>query len=130
MKKYTTGEMLDRLGINDVAINQKGYRVGYDHKGDLVTWDKNEKKPTVSDGHKFTLYYAWVKDDEWEINYHFVDFEEAQLAHANEKKTVVYVHDEETQYRFVHGEYGHFTKLANDGIGLDEITKGKWIIEN
>lgn len=130
MNKFTTAQMIERLGLEDVATNQDGFKVGYDHKGNLLMWDKSEEKPQNSEDNKFVIYYPWVKKDLWEINHHFVDFTEAQKAHAKDKKTVVYYHDEEMQYRFVYGEYGHFKQLADDGIGLDEITKGKWIIEN
>lgn len=130
MSKFTTAQMIEKLGLEDVAINQDGYKVGYDHKGNLLMWGENEDKPQNSEDNKFFIYYPWVKGDLWEINHHFVDFKEAQKAHTKDKKTVVYYHDEETQYRFVYGEYGHFKQLADDGIGLDEITQGKWIIEN
>lgn len=129
MPKLTTGQMIDQLGWNDTAVNQDGYKVGYDHKGNLLWWEKNEEKPGIKEGNEFAIYFFWVKDDTWEINHHFVDFEEAQRANAEDNKTVVYFHNEATQYRFVPGEYGHFQQLANDGIGLNELTKGKWIIE-
>lgn len=129
MTKLTTGQMIDKLGLEDIAINQDGYKVGYDSKGNLLMWDKNEEKPDCSESNNLIIYYPWVKHDSWKINYHFVDFEEAQYAHAKEGKTVVLYHSENLQYRFVYGEYGHFKQLANDGIGLDELTKGKWIIE-
>ncbi|KON87454.1 hypothetical protein AF332_11860 [Sporosarcina globispora] len=130
MEKLTTGQMIDRLGIDDTATNQDGYKVGYDHKGNLLMWGQHESKPDNREGNDFLVYLSWVKNDSWIINYNFVGFEEAQTAHANEKKTVIYWHDEETQYKFVYGEYGHFRQLANDGIGLEELTNGKWIIEN
>lgn len=122
--------MIDRLGLNDTAINQDGYKVGYDYKGNLLMWDKDKEKPDFKEGNEFGIYFPWVKNDKWEINYRFVGFDEAQKAHATEKKTVVYYHNEEMQYKFVYGEYGHFQQLASDGIGLDELTIGKWIIEN
>lgn len=121
--------MIDRLGIDDIAINQDGYKVGYDHKGNLLMWE-NEEKPKMKEGNEFRIWFPWVKNDKWEINHHFVNFEEAQLAHGKEKKTVIYYHDEHMQYKFVYGEYGHFKELANDGIGLHELTEGKWIIES
>lgn len=130
MEKYKTGEMLDKLGLEDVATNQDGYSVGYDHKGNLLMWGKGETKPENKEGNEFSVYFPWVKNDRWQINHNFVGFEEAQYAHAKQKKTVIYYHDEEMQYRFVYGEYGHFKQLANDGIGLNELTNGKWIIEN
>ncbi|PGP12581.1 hypothetical protein COA01_32720 [Bacillus cereus] len=129
MKKLTTGQMIDCLGLNDTAVNQDGYIVGYDHKGNLLLWSKGEKKPNNKESNEFNAYFPWIKKDLWEINYCFVGYEEAMEVHAKEKKTVIYAHDEETQYTFVHGEYGHFQQLANDGIGLSELITGKWIIE-
>lgn len=64
--KLTTGQMIDKLGINDIAINQKGWVVGYDHKGNLLTWDEGENKPQIQEGNEFHIYYPWVKDM-WEI---------------------------------------------------------------
>ncbi|WP_442636534.1 hypothetical protein [Rossellomorea marisflavi] len=64
---YSTGEMLNKLGLEDEAENQKGYVVGYDHKGNLITWDKGENKPLIKEGNEFTLYYPWVNDDVWTI---------------------------------------------------------------
>lgn len=130
MEKLTTAKMIEKLGLQDEAVNQDGFRVGYDHKGNLLMWDEGEKKPEDSESNKFIIYFPWVKRDVWVINYHFVGFEEAQMAHTKDKKTVVYYHDDKLQYRFVYGEYGHFKQLADDGIGLDEITEGNWIIEN
>jgi hypothetical protein len=130
LEKLTTTQMLERLGLEDTAENQSGYKVGYDHKGNLLTWGASENKPDIKEGNEFIIYFPWIKNDKWEINNHFVDFEEAQRANAEQKKTVIYFHDEELQYRFVYGEYGHFKQLALDGIGLDELTKGKWIIED
>ena len=130
MEKLTTSQMIERLGLEDIAINQDGYKVGYDHKGNLLLWGKNEDKPQVTDGNQFVIYFLWIKKDRWEINHDFVDYDEAMSANADEKKTVIYYHNKNKQYRFVSGEYGHFIKLAEDGIGLNELAKGKWIIEN
>lgn len=128
MKNLTTTQMLEQLGLEDVAVNQEGNHVAYDHKGNLLMWFEGEERPQVKDGNEYVLYYPWVKNDRWEINYHFVDFEEAQLAHARDNKTVVYYHSEEMQYKFVPGETDHFRQLSNDGIALSEITDGKWVI--
>lgn len=130
MEKLTTSQMLERLGMEDVAINQEGNRVGYDHKGNLLMWLEGEEKPQIKEGNEYTIYYPWMKKDRWEINYLFVNFDEAQFAHAEQKKTVVYYHSDNTQYKFTYGKYGHFKQLANDGIELAELTRGKWIIEN
>lgn len=127
-KKYKTGEMLDLLGMNDTAENQDGYRVGYNHKGNLLMWTKNGTKPEVTDGNEFNLYFPYVKNDLWTIHHHYVKYDEAMEAHANSKKTIVYVHDEEMRYTFIHGSYGHFEKLASDGIELSELIKGDWLI--
>lgn len=129
MEKLTTAQMLEKLGFGDSAINQKGFIVGYTDKGDLITWNEGEEKPGTSDD-KFTLYYPWVKNDVWVIRYEFVEFEEAQHAHTEEHKTVVCYFNDDQQYRFVHGEYGHFKQMANDGISLEDLTKAKWQIEN
>jgi hypothetical protein len=67
MEKLTTGQMLDKLGLEDIATNQDGYSVGYDHKGNLLMWSKGEEKPETKDGNEFRIYNPWVKEDQWEI---------------------------------------------------------------
>lgn len=126
----TTGQMLDQLGIEDTATNQEGYKVGYNHKGNLLFWGPGEEKPQVAEGNTFSVYYPFFKRDRWEINYHFVDFEEARYAHTNENKTIILFYTKEKQYKFVPGEDGHFIEMANDDIGFDDLVKGKWIIKN
>lgn len=129
MEKLTTGQMIDKLGLEDTAVNEKGFYVGYNHRGDLITWDKGEQKPDT-DENRFNLYYPWVKHDLWMINYHFVSFEEALEAYSTEKKTIVFYVDENLQYRFEYREFGQFDKINSDGYDLAELAKGKWIIEN
>lgn len=129
LKKLSTAQMIEQLGFYDTAVNQSGYQVGYDQKGNLLMWEKGKEKPGIKEGNEFTLYFPYVRKDHWEIQHHFVDFDEAMKVHAEEKKTVVYYHDENLQYRFEYGTYGNFQPLANDGIELKDLVDGKWIIE-
>lgn len=122
----TTGQVIDRLRIGEEAFNQDGYGIKYGHKGDLLYFEKG-KEPNSED--KFAAYYPFVRNDKWRINYLFVSFDEAQKAHAEEGKTIIYWHSEEQKYRFVYGEYGQFKQLADDGIELHELVEGEWTIE-
>lgn len=130
MEGYTTAEMLERLGLEDEAVNEKGWKVGYNHKGDLLTWPDYEEKPGVSEGNKFHIYYPWLKSDKWKIRHALIDFEEAQRIHAEEKKTIVYHHEEGVTYQFVYGDSKVFQELAADGVGLNELVGEKWSIVN
>lgn len=67
VEKLTTGQMIDRLGLMDVAINQDGYKVGYDHKGNLLMWGKHEEKPQIKEGNEFLVYFPLAKNDVWII---------------------------------------------------------------
>lgn len=129
MGKLKTGEMLDKLGMNDIAVNQKGHMVGYTEKGDLITWDKGEDKPGTSDD-KFTFYYPNMAKDEWVILHHFVSFEEAMHAFKYDGKDISFHQDEELIYYFRQDDYFPFTKVAADSIHLEEMLNGKWVIEN
>jgi len=129
MEKLTTGQMLDKLGLNDIAVNQNGYIVGYTEKGDLITWNQGEEKPGTSDD-RFTFYYPWVAKDEWVIQYHFVSFEEAMYAFKYDKKDISFHQDEELIYHFEQDDSFPFTKVASDSIQLREMLEGKWVIEN
>lgn len=61
MKTLSTAEMLDALGLEDVAINQEGNHVGYSHKGDLLMWFKGEEKPGVAEGNRYEIHYPFLK---------------------------------------------------------------------
>lgn len=123
-----TGEMLDRLGLMDTAINNKGWYVGYTEKGDLVTWDKGEDKPLTTEGNLFHIYYPWMNESSWKIIPHFVSYEEAMQEHKDNKKTIIYYHSEEMQYVFEYGSMDNFQKLASDSIELHELLDRKWFI--
>lgn len=129
MKNLKTGEMLDKLGLRDTAINEKGWHVGYDDKGNLLTWDEGEDKPDVSDGNAFSIVYHWMKESLWEIRPHYVSFEEAMTAHYEEKKTISFFQKDDLVYRFEYGEYGQFQGFANDGYSLKDVAKEQWVIE-
>jgi hypothetical protein len=67
VENLTTSQMLDRLDLNDIATNQDGYKVGYDHKGNLLMWEDGEEKPEIQEGNEFIIYFPWVKNDVWTI---------------------------------------------------------------
>lgn len=66
--ELTTGQMLDKLGLQDIAVNQDGYKVAYDRKGNLLMWGKHEEKPLDKEGNEFCIYLPWINKDRWEIN--------------------------------------------------------------
>lgn len=129
MTNLSTAEMLDKLGLDDVAVNQQGNHVGYDHKGNLLMWFKNEEKPGVKEGNEYNIYYPFFKKDRWTINHQFIGFEEAMDELEREKRTVIYFHDNGEEYRFHPGEAIPFAKLAEEDIRFSHLTKGRWKIE-
>lgn len=128
-KKLTTGQMIDQLGMRDVAQNQKGTLVGYDRKGNMVMWYPEEDKPQDNEGNNFYMYYPRIKNDIWEIRYQYVDYEEAQSAHVDRRKTIRYVHTNGKEYLFVRGTPGPFKELGQEGITLTDLVRGKWLID-
>lgn len=131
MNKHNTIEMLDKLGLEDTATNQEGYHVGYDHKGNLLMWGPRDEKPTT-DEDKFTIYYPWLKNDTWVITHYYVDYDTAISAFQYQEKTIVF-HDEEgkqTRIKPKNTEENPLLALAEQGVGLMDLVKGKWTIEN
>jgi hypothetical protein len=52
-------------------------------------------------------------------------------AHQEERKTVIYHHNEDSKYFFVYGSDPYQLKsLYCDSINLHELIDGKWTIEN
>lgn len=65
--QYTTGQMIDKLKRDEVAVNQDGYRAGYNEEGHLLMWEEKEDKPQIEEGNLFVIYLPWVKGDRWVI---------------------------------------------------------------
>ena len=130
MKNLTTGEMIDRLNMGDTALNESGQVVKYNENGILVMWHEGEVEPLLREEVPFEIAVSSVGQEKWKITPHFVTFQEAQEAHINENKTIIFYHEEELQYSFTPGEYGQFQSLGNDDINLGELINGNWIIVN
>jgi hypothetical protein len=136
MSEYlTTGQMIDKLRLGEVAVNQEGYKVKYGENGLNLLFFLPHEEPSepniMGDADKFIIHALWVKKDKWHITPKFVSFEEAMEAHKEEKKTVVYHHDDELKYEFKHElETGQFDKVSDDNICLYELLEGKWTIEH
>lgn len=125
----TTGQIIDQLEMGDVAINQDGYKVGYNHKSDLLMWSENEEMPETSEGYLFHIYYPFVKKDRWVIYPLLISFDEALEAHRNDKKTIVLVHQDK-EYEFMYGDSDIFQELAENGIDMNQMKSGKWKIQS
>ena len=128
LTNLTTGQMIDRLEMGDVAVNQDGFKVGYNHKSDLLMWSKNEEMPEHSEGNFFSIYFPFIKKDRWVIYPLFISFDEALEAHRTDKKTIVFIH-KDREYEFMYGDSEIFQELAKDGVDMKHMKLGKWKIQ-
>ncbi len=119
----TTGQMIDRLKKGETAEGNTHWEVKKTADGggfDAIV--------ELNSGDQVFLSESFMKE-KWRIIPNYVSFEEAMKAHK-EKKTVVYYHDEELQYRFEHSlEPNQFQAVYHDSICLHEMINGKWIVE-
>lgn len=124
MKGLTTGEMLDRLSIGDVATNQDNVTVFYNEKGDLQTSRSN-----IETVERYEFSLKDVAKDKWDITHSFVTFQEAMQAFEDNKTVIFHLH-EDSLYTFNPQDGGRFQDLSNDNIELRELIAGRWIIVN
>ncbi|WP_442638059.1 hypothetical protein [Rossellomorea marisflavi] len=124
MKGLTTGEMLDRLFIGDVATNQDNVTVFYNDKGDLQT-----SRPDTEAVERYEFSLKDVAKDKWDITHSFVTFQEAMQAFEDNKTVIFHLH-EDSLYTFNPQDGGRFKDLSNDSIELRELIVGRWIIVN
>ncbi len=126
MEALTTGEMLTKIKQRERAYVPEGFLAGVeveksDYNEIIVKHGPNEGGPLQLRYHE--MHAKWL------IKPYYVSFDEAMEAHS-EKKTVIYHHDDESQYRFEYSlEPGQFEKLYFDSITLHELVEGKWTIE-
>ena len=121
--QLTTGQVIDSLKMGEHAINQKGDRIGYSEKGDLLYIHEGEEQHSED---KVALFYAFVQKDLWKIIPTYVSFHEAMEA-LEDGLIVEYHWDEQTftfnkENPFVIGEIGHFD------LSFHDLFVGKWII--
>ena len=133
MKTYTTQEMIALLKTGDKAEyqyvdNNKNYHVMIEKRedGSILILKNGDNEEYI--GEPLPLNDR-VMSYTWSIHKHYVDIYEAMRKH-NEGNTVIYHHDEETQYQFTNeNEPGQFTQLHYDSICLSELIQGKWTVE-
>ena len=127
---YTTGEMIDQLQMGDTATSDTGVSVGYDPSGILYCWFGTELEEGWLNASPFSVSKAGVSSDAWTLNRKFVSFQEAMDAYTNDNKTVIFYQEENLQYEFASGVFGHFERLNSDNISLEELVNGRWIVVN
>lgn len=117
----TTGQMIDRLKVGEVAENQDGYKVTHGRKGDLLYFYKSNEP---DEEEKFTMSLMYLKKDKWRIIPKYVCFEEAMEAMSS--GATVYFHPKEnTTINCSLGHHmGWFTKHT-----WGELHEGKWTIK-
>lgn len=121
----TIGEVISKINIGDIAEPDDGnrYEIITKKKDGAIVW-KDDMDKCVH------LNHAVIKT-KWRIIPNFVSYKEAMKAHQEEKKTIIYHHDNELKYTFKHELVtGQFDQLSNDNICLYELLEGKWTIES
>ncbi|WP_299831794.1 hypothetical protein [uncultured Metabacillus sp.] len=136
-KWLTTGQMIDRLKVGDIAETEA-------RKSDAFISGEYVNYVTITDeglisfcdetgNHRPFLLFSLSDENRklmWRIIPKYVRFHEAMSAHEF-GKTVTYHHDKELTYTFKKElETGQFDQLANDSICLHELIEGAWTIED
>lgn len=127
MELLTTGQMIDKLNIGDVA--EFTDCTGVEFKKQKVT--RNQNGLIWKDTGNTLEMSNFISKVKWRIIPHYVSYEIAMKAHKEEKKTIVFHYDDELEYEFKHElETGQFDRLASDNLCLYELLEGKWSIKN
>jgi hypothetical protein len=107
----TTGEMIDRLKVGEVAVNQDGWKVTFGRKGDLLYFHESQEP---DEENKFTMSLIFLKKDRWRILPHYVSFEEAMKALMNGKTVWLWLGDEKEAGYYIDKESGKLWAIAGD----------------
>lgn len=122
----TTGEMIDRLKVGEVAVSaDEGFKVR--NEGGHFMYSVDEINGTCSgDYFRITCVTNRLK---WRILPNYVTFEEAMKAHKNNK--TVYFHDEwDTAYKLTPDESIHrIGATLLECHSFLTLWEGKWSIE-
>jgi hypothetical protein len=123
----TTGQMIDRLKVGEVAESKP-----MSWRGVIVNPKRVIKDNGVirfEDSDEILSLNAQIMDSQWRILPKYVSFEEAIKAYK-EGKDITYHHNTESKYTFKHRYFISFNNLCLDSIGFHELIEGKWTIED
>ncbi|GGB43472.1 hypothetical protein GCM10011409_21360 [Lentibacillus populi] len=110
----TTGEMIDRLKVGEIAEGTAEYEVTRTNKGIVF-----------SDG--VPLYVnSFALDIKWRILPNYVSFEKAMQAIKNGRNVVF--HDKETERKIYTHAYQHFSIFFEE-YNWNDLLTGDWTIE-
>jgi hypothetical protein len=130
----TTGQMIDRLKIGEVAVsNRCNWYVTKDTSGNLYYTD--EKGKTFDKGYGWdgwcVLSSAFV-NEQWRILPRYVNFEEAMKALMNRKTVWLWVSDKKEAGYYIDKESGKLWAIVGDCTApVEKIYFGdKWTIED
>jgi hypothetical protein len=121
----TTGEMIDRLKVGEVAVNQDGWKVTFGRKGDLLYFHESQEP---DEENKFTMSLMFLKKDRWRILPRYVSFEEAYEA-GKQGKVINFHYEDGVVHKIEHFD----DSLDENGLScycLRELIEGDWSIEN
>ena len=121
--QLTTGQVIDRLKVEEVAVNQSGFKLKYGQKGDLLLFEGDEE-PGGED--KFTLYYPFVENDRWSIIPKYVEFEEAMEGLKDGKVVTLHIRDVEHSF----SQENYFQTFVDKGITISDFCNGKYTVED
>lgn len=141
-KWLTTGEMIDRLRVGEVAVCESGKLFAEQNSHEIEFYLKVESFGTTEKRRYRSAFDNFVLSKKWRILPKYVSFEEAMKALWN-KETVRYEIDEPNElfeYKIINGQFFYRNLLRGDekfifasrlgGVGIRgvAITEGRWTI--
>lgn len=119
----TTGQMIDRLKVGEVAENDS-HCIERNDKGYFYTDGKGSISP-----YEVTLSDGWFLKMKWKIRSKHITFEEALTAKEEGKTIILHFNGEKIYF---HGGMNFKTMLQSfknvDSLCFDDLLKGKWTV--
>lgn len=119
-KLLTTGQMLDRLKVGEIAETQDGFKVIKRIEGS-VTWHHHGDDPK-----NYMTINNVALDFKWRILPNYVSFEEAFEAFKGGK--CIYFHDGNWSVRLNPDQWIEDSEFG--GYTFSQLVKGRWTIES
>ena len=121
MSKFiTTGEMIDRLKVGEVAETYGGFKV-MKHKGGSITWIYDGHDP-----HNYLKINMVALDFKWRILPKYVSFDEA-IKFLKEDKTLIYHIN--NSYCIEVNNYTNLGIFEDSGVTFKEMILGNWTVK-
>ncbi len=121
----TTGEMIDKLKVGEIAENERGYKVVVNELGGIGCIENPMNSSNLN---------GIFVSSAWEILPNYVSFEEAMNALKDGKIIRCRLGDNEFEYQMTNGRVNNYKSKPSDKEPVhwyhiwDQITDGKWSI--